>query len=184
MATQIQHAFDTYFKKLEVLYEKLFSSKPTAAYTDTLNKALLLSEPDGDGEVQWEPVRQTAAAAWSGIEAALGFPVCQELKEYYTTYYFLSLAGSFGSSDLYFYRIDGSKPLEDIVMLHYRDAQHVFPGSQCFLIGNAVVNDDDGYFIYFDNETGKLFCHESDTQNRVLLSYSLAKTIEGMEAGI
>ena len=53
-----------------------------------------------------------------------------------------------------------------------------------FLIGNAVVNDDDSFFIYFDNATGKLFCYESDTKNEVLLSYSIAKTIGSMEASL
>jgi len=65
---------------------------------------------------------------------------------------------------------------------NYNDAQYTFFATEIFLIGKAVVNDDDNYFIYYDNTTGKLFCYETDTKNEVLLSYSIAKTIESMEA--
>jgi hypothetical protein len=60
--------------------------------------------------------------------------------------------------------------------------QHVFPGSQIFLIGWAMVGEDDGYFIFFDNGSGKLFCHDPETGKQVLLSYSIAGTIDAMEA--
>ncbi|NLA52504.1 MAG: hypothetical protein GX860_10345 [Alcaligenaceae bacterium] len=180
----ITQSFCSYFEKLEALYRTAFGTAPTVAYTDALNKTLLISEPNEEGEVQWKPIKQGFEIDWNSIEAELGFKLCQELKEYYSTYYFLSLNGSFGNCDLYFYPIDGSKQISQIVMQNYKDAQYVFPDTQLFLIGNAVVDDNDNYFIYYDNSTGKLFCHESETGKQILLSYSIAKTISSMEVSL
>ena len=51
-----------------------------------------------------------------------------------------------------------------------------------FLIGNATVNEDDNFFIFFDNKTNKLFCYDIENTKEILLSYSIKKTIDAMEA--
>lgn len=182
MESDVKAAFKIYFSKLDLLYSSSFGTRPTVPYTENLEKSLLIGDPDEDGEIQWSPKEQATKTDWSNCERQLGFALCQELKDYYNTFYFIAVSGTFGSSELHFYRIDGTEPLEKVVLRNYSDAQYTFPGSEMFLIGNAVVNDDDSYFIYYDNMTGKLFCYEADTKNEILLSYSIAKTIGSMEA--
>lgn len=184
MKLDMKTAFENYFSKLASLYRSTFGTMPTVPYVETLEKSLLIGDPDEDGEIQWAPKEQTSILSWSDIETQLGFKLCQELKDYYNTFYFLAVSGTFGSCELHFYRIDGTEPIEKTVLRNYNDAQYIFPKTEEFLIGNAVVNDDDSFFIYFDNATGKLFCYESDTKNEVLLSYSIAKTIGSMEASL
>ena len=178
----IKTAFDSYFSKLDSLYRSSFGTKPTVPYSDTLNKALIIGSPDEDGEIQWAPKEQDEKFDWNICEDELGFELSRELKDYYNTFYFFAISGAFGSCELHFYRIDGSESIKNIVLRNYNDAQYTFFATEIFLIGKAIVNDDDNYFIYYDNTTGKLFCYETDTKNEVLLSYSIAKTIESMEA--
>ncbi len=178
----MKDAFDSYFSKLNDYAKEVFGTNPTVTYTDSLNKSCLISEPDEDDEVEWKPVPQKAAVSWKEIEDDLGFVMCDELKAYYSTYAFLMLSGKFGNSLLNFYPVDATEPVVETIKREYEDAQMVFKDSQIFLIGNAIVNEDDGYFIYYDNKSNKLFCYESDTQNEVLLSYSIAKTVGVMEA--
>ena len=83
---------------------------------------------------------------------------------------------------LYIYPNDGSVTLEDFIYQNYQDAQSVFPGTQNFLIGNAVVAGDDDYFIYVENSTGSVFCFETNKMRKVDLRYSLFEIIESMEA--
>lgn len=184
MKSDIKAAFNNFFSKLDSLYSSTFGTNPTVPYTEDLEKSLLIGVPDEDGEIQWSPQEQTAKLDWINCETQLGFPLCQELKDYYNTFLFLAISGMFGSCELHFYRIDGSEPIEKVILKNYYDAQYTFPGTEIFLLGNAVVNDDDSYFLYYDNTTGKLFCYESETKNEVLLSYSIAKTIGIMEAGL
>lgn len=178
----MKKAFEQYFSKLNNYAEEKFGTKPTITYTDELNKELLVSEPNEDGEVEWQPKLQKGSIRWDEIEAEIGFSVCQELKEYYSAYLFLMLYGKFGSSYLNFYPIDDSEPVASVIERAFYDAQEVFSHSQMFLIGNASVDEDDNFFIYYDNKTGKLFCYDAETKREILLSYSITETIDAMEA--
>lgn len=184
MKSNMKIAFENYFSKLKSLYSSTFGTEPTVPYKDTLEKSLLFGTPDEEGEIQWIPKEQVTKYDWSNCEKQLGFMLCKNLKEYFNTYFFLEMSGTFGSCELHFYGIDGSESLEETVLRNYYDAQYIFPETELFLIGNAVVNDDDSYFIYYDNSTGKLFCYESDTKNEILLSYSIDKTIGCMGASL
>ena len=178
----IKEAIDKYFSKLKMYSQKVYDANPTVSYTDELNKTCLVSVPDEDNEVEWEPVSQKTQIIWDEMEDWLGFKLCDELKDYYSTYSWLMISGRFGDSYLNFYPIDAIEPVIDTIKREYEDAQEFFCDSQCFLIGNAIVNEDDGYFIFFDNKKSKLFCYEEDTKHEVLLSYSIAKIIGALEA--
>jgi len=121
-------------------------------------------------------------AGWTVVEENLGFALCEELKAYYSSYLFLSMSGKFGSADLYFQPISSQENLVGIISQQFKDGQNAFPNTQIFLIGNAIINNNDGYYIYYDNVTSKVFCYEMETQKQVLLAYSLIKIIGQMEA--
>ena len=182
MYRYMKTAYEEYFSKLNSLYFTVFGTKPTVPYLEAYNKEMLIGVPNEDGEIQWAPKEQQNEFDWNNLEKEFGFTLCRELKEYYNTFYFLSLSGMLKFYELHFYRIDGTEPLDSIAFRNYKDGQHVFPCTECFLIGNASINDDDSFFIYYDNSTGKVFCYESETKKEFLLSYSLAEIIENMEA--
>lgn len=171
-----------YYERLARYAEKTFGTAPTVPWSEELDGALLISEPDEDGEVAWTIADRTEPVDWRPLEKSLGFALAPELKEYYGSCFLLSLRGKFGNTLLDFYPMDGTRPVTELARLAYEDGQHVFPGSQIFLVGWAMVGEDDGYFIFFDNGSGKLFCHDPETGKQVLLSYSIAGTIDAMEA--
>ena len=82
MSISIKEAMTEHYTKLENLYMKDIGTKPSVSYTDQLNKALLISEPDEDMEVEWQLIAQPAHD-WTQIEEKLGFSLMKELKEYY-----------------------------------------------------------------------------------------------------
>ncbi|MBO4292720.1 MAG: SecY-interacting protein Syd [Lachnospiraceae bacterium] len=178
----MKKAFEKYFQKLDALYDKHFSTLPTVTYSDQLNKSLLVSEPDEDGEVQWKPQEQTDPIEWESIEKELGFSVCDELKAYYSAYFFLMMSGKIGDRLLNFYPIGATEPVQKSIDRNYHDAQYFFPETQIFILGNAKVGDDDNYFICYDNAENKLFCYESVTHEQIPLSDSISQTIDSMEA--
>ena len=173
--------FDNYFNKLTLFSRKSYGTLPTVTYSKKLNPLLLISEPDEDGEVEWNPIPQSNNN-WDLIEERWGFSLSNDLRGFYGTYYFLTLSGVIDNVYVYFYSNDGSVLLEDFIYKNYQDAQSVFPNSNIFLIGNAVIDGDDGYFIYVENNTGAVFCYEADRMRRVDLRYSLFEIIDGMEA--
>lgn len=178
----MQQAFKIYFCKLEQFSEERYGSRPTISYSEAINKALLLSSPDEDGEVEWAPTLQRETVDWQEIEYQLSFSVCEDLRAFYSTYYFLALEGILDNKTLNLYPIDGSVSISSLVLRHYADAQTFFPGSRCFLIGNAIINDDDSFFIFFDNANQKVFCYEADTKQTVKVAGTIAEIVSTMEA--
>lgn len=180
----MKRAYEKYFSRLDSLYFETFGTKPTVPYSETCNKKLYIGMPDEDGEIQWAPQEQRNVFEWDNVEREIGFALCQELKDYYNTYYFLSLVGTYEECELHFYKIDGAESLDVIALRNYEDAQCVFPNTECFLIGNASISDDDSYFIYYDNAAERLFCYESDTKKMFRMSQSMTNTIGSMEASL
>ncbi|MCF0260421.1 MAG: SecY-interacting protein Syd [Erysipelotrichaceae bacterium] len=180
----MKEALEGFFKRLLAFSQSTFGTFPTVCFTADLNRDLMISAPDEDGEAEWRPVLQKQPVDWRKIEDRLGFRLCDELKEYYSVWSFPVVTGKFGSSTLTFYGVNAVEQVEKTVLQEYADAQYVFPDSQIFLLGHAVIQDQDDYFIYFDNTTQKVFCYESDTGKEVLLAYSLAGLFDRMEASI
>ena len=182
----LKTAFEVYFKKLTDFNQQKFNKLPTVTYTDTLNSDLLISTADTNGDIEWQPKLQTTPVDWSTLEVTLGFSVCEELKEYYSSYLFLTLAGGYKdiAKQLNFEAIADQNAIPQIILRQSKDGQYYFPNTQIFLLGNALINGDDSFGVYFDNQNGTIFCYEDDTKNRISLSDSLANIIEGMSPGV
>lgn len=179
---EMQKAFDIYFDKLWRFTEERYGANPSVTYTENLNKALLVSDPDEDDEVEWRPIMQSEDIGWDAIEERLAIKITEELKAYFGTYFFLTLSGIYNQAFLNFYPIEGVLPVADIVHRTYSDAIAVFPSSETFLIGNAVIDNDDSFFIYYDNADNSAFCYDAELGKRVDIRGSLAEIIGGMEA--
>lgn len=179
---EMKKAFEEYFKKLISFSMQTYGAKPTVSYTDSLNKELLVSKPNGEGEVEWLPRLQISPLPWNEIEEKVGFIICKELRDFYSTFFFINLSGKYGDVNLYFRPLPSQKEVVSTILLQYSDAQAVFPHSKTFLLGSANYNNDDSYHIFYDNSDSKTYCYESDTKKEILLSYSLADVISIMEA--
>lgn len=184
----MKNAINNYYQKLEKTYLEEFNSKPTVTYTEKLNKSLLISKPNEDGEVEWRPKFIDEKIDFRALEKEFGFKISDELKEYYSTYYFLRLRGEIGKIDLRFYPLN--KNIEETIKQHLKDGRYYFEDEQIFLLGDANVNGIDGYFVFYDNKTEELFCYDCDefdfkeskfnTKKAIILK-SIVDTINSME---
>lgn len=180
----MKEAFDIFFEKLNRVYEEEFGTKPMIPYSEKWNRDLLVSEPDDEGYVEWEPKLQAEVINWDSIEDSLGFKICEELKEFYSTYSFADLEGRYNKILISFDGVNIVKSVENLVKDAYEIGKYDFPNSEVFALGDAVIRDDDGYTLYFDNKDGRLFAREFDTNRTVEVSNSIAEVIANMEATI
>ena len=178
----MKEAFDIFFEKLNRVYEEEFGTKPMIPYSEKWNRDLLVSEPDDEGYVEWEPKLQTDDIDWASIERELGFSLCEELKEFYSTYSFADLDGRYNKMFINFDGVNIKKGVEVMVRDAYEIGKDDFPNSEVFAIVDAQIRDDDGYTLYFDNKDGRLFAREFDTNKTVEVSNSITEVIANMEA--
>lgn len=165
----METAFERYFEKLNKSYEDKFNTKPTISYTSSLNKKLIVSKPDKEDYVEWQPLKQSGKANLEKLEKKLGFKLGYDLKDYYTTYLFYTLEGKFKGKQLDFYPIADENNLAKIIEQQYNDGQWAFPNSQTFLLGHATVAGNDNFYIYFDNKDNKIFLYDNEAKKKVKL---------------
>lgn len=174
----MKKAFAIYFEKLNKVNYKEFKTYPTVAYTDMLNKDLLIGEPDEDGYIQWQAKIQTQQVDFKSIEMKLGFKLCNEIKDYYSSYLFLLMRGDIRNRDLRFFPIDSEENVENLMLSAHKNGEKYFPGCQMFMIGIANIDGDDSYMLFYNNETEKLFCYADETKLIKRFRNSLTKVIE------
>lgn len=177
----MKEAFETYFEKLNNVWKDGIGCYPMISEDEKNNKDLIISEPDEDGEVEWQPQLQKNEINFSSI---INFDLCEELKGFYNTYSFFSLRGKIANVRLYFDPVNAIETVEDTIKKAFENGQYYYPNSQIFVLGVASIDEDDNYILFFDNKTGRLFCYEGDTKKEITISDSLAKTISLMEARI
>ena len=94
------------------------------------------------------------------------------------------MAGEYKKAYLDFTPIDATESVVETIEKAHRDGNFYFPNKQVLLIGGSEIGNNDDYFIFYDNETGKVFCLDDDTKKEVSLADSLEMVIAEMEAGI
>ncbi len=176
------YAFKQYFEKHEADYMKHFGQKPSIPYDDHFNQDLFISEPDEDEWAQWEPKIQAEDVDWEEIEKELGFKINDILKNFWGTVSFAEMDGVFNDITLYFDPVNFSESLKRTIYNAHNVALTVYPDSQVLCLGMADIAGDDGYTLYIDNETGKVFCNEIDRNTTVEIADSLTTIIKNMTA--
>jgi hypothetical protein len=180
----MREAFEKYFEKLNCLYNEIFSSKPIISYIETINKEMIVSEIDDEGYVEWKPILQEETINQEEIESVIGFKLCKQLLEYYSSYLFASISGTYEGVKLEFAEVGLTNNIINTIKVAYLFGQSMYPNSEVLALGMAERDGDDGYTLYFDNKKELLFCHEIDTNNTIIISDSIEKVIGAMEASL
>ncbi len=167
----MEDALEIHFRKVVNNYIAYNNSSPKIPYSPNLNKELLLTfQPDEDGEVEWQPIRINEEIDLYDVEEELGFPLFGDLPQYYTTFLFFRLDGYVNKRTfLNFHPISSREGIKTLIKEQFKAAQEVFPNSQIFLLGMAVVINDDNYGIYYDNTKNNIFLYNPEKNKRVKL---------------
>lgn len=178
----MKEAYKKYFNKLKENYQETFNSKPTVPYSKSYDKKLIVSDKDSEDYIQWEPVYLDGRFNFTKIEQKLGFEICSNLKEFYSTCLFCELRGSFEEKELIFSPILSRKNLMKHIEQNFKDGQWLIPNSEVFLIGDACVNGNDNCFICFDNSNKNLFIYDNEKNRYKKIKLpSLSNVIANME---
>ena len=174
--------FNNYFSKLEEVYKKEFNSLPTVTHDVSLRKELLVGEANEDDEIQWKSAVQTEKQDWMTIENHLHFALNDELKEYYSTFYFFFITGQIAGAYVRLYSVGGKRAVGADIIQHYKDGKYDFPSSEIFLIGEAQIGGNDDLFVYYDNKTKEVFCYDREKADKKVLASSLKDFFSDIQA--
>jgi len=170
-----------FFKRYEKEFFKKFNKYPSIPYSERWNKDLLIGEPDSSKWIRWQPIVQNKVIDWKLLESEIGFKLRDEIKDYFSSYYFFRIESMIENIMLDLKKISSFEEVTKNVIIWANTAKIAFPEKHCFEIGTAKIDGDDGYYIFIDNDTGKVFCQEFDKMNKVDLADSIGHLFEKMK---
>ena len=177
----IEDAFKIYFKKQYDYWQSNYGSSPRAPFNKSIDKHMIIPNSLNNGYIQWQPLRQEVSVDLSDLEQRLNLSIHIQIRQYFTSYWFLSLDGAIGNITLDFcsipYGMDITKLIEECYAIGAKNSP---AGNIYFELGYASVDGDDSYLIYVDNETACVRCVQLE-DNIVMEIGTLEKVISEMD---
>ena len=171
----VKEAMTSYFNKLISLYKREFGTLPTVPYNRECDSTLFVGHPDEDGEIQWE----YSPAKTVRIES-----LCEELNEFYSSFYYWQLRGKIGKYCFYFPPVINEQDAIKTAELAIERGKKVFPNEKYVMIASCDVAGFDGLDLIYDQNTNKLFFYDFDGERVIPCDYSLKFIISQMEVVI
>jgi len=122
-----------------------------------------------------ETSRKKDVENFSAIETEIRIPLHHSIKDYFTSYLFLSLEGFYHSNYIYLEPIEPDKDLLSYFknLKNYEESQR----KEFRYVQIGFISPDE-MAINVDNETGKIYIEDYETNELKLLANSLEELIE------
>ena len=180
---EIKEAMEIYFEKQLKYWQSEYGTYPERPYREEINEIMIIENSlDSENYIQWKPVKQDKSIDFSKLESKLNITINSKIKQFFSSYWFLSMIGDIGDIQLHFISIPYGINVLDLIERYYNYGKRNFPDNIYFGLGIANVDDDDSYLIYVDNETTIVKCVQVIDNVSIELG-TLEKVILEMEAG-
>jgi len=184
MENKIKKSMETCFEMQHIFWKTTFQSYPKVPYTNEFNNASMYIENslDEEGYVQWQPCEQTGCINEDIIEKRLGIKLNVQLKEFYSAFCFLQLVGKMRDGIVIdFDKISFGRDITEQMIEKYIACEVVKQyleqekNYELFQLGIASVDENDGYTVCFDNQSGNVLLINFEDELVVDLNISLSE---------
>ena len=169
----IKDSLSLFFKKQKRLYANIFGTLPTVSFDPDLENELYVGSPDDDGDIQWEP----HAAETTCIDN-----LCNELSEFYNSFYYCELRGEYNKITFDFPAIVSKSEAERIIKAAIADGEYYCPNKNVVLLATCSYQGNDDIILLYKQDTGKLYLYDIDNKTHKQLKCSLYELLSSMEA--
>jgi hypothetical protein len=174
---KIKKALAHFFNDLLDYWNKEYGTYPKAAWDEEIDPLLYLSNPDEEEYVYWKPIEKKDLENFSEIERILDLKIHDSIKEYFNSYWFLNLQGFYDSRLISLEPVEPCKQVLEFfkAMKHYEESK----GRKHRYLHIGFISPED-MAVIVDNETGKVFIEDFETEKYELLEDSLVDLINNM----
>lgn len=174
----IKIAMKNFFNDLLEYWADKYGTLPKAPWDEEADPLLYQSEPDEEEYVYWKPLEKTFLEDFKEIEEMLSFQLHLSIKEYFTSFWFLSLQGFKESNLVNLEPVEPGKDIKEyfINLKNYEESQ----GRDLRYIQIGFISPEDSSLLV-DNQTGKLIKENFETGEYEIFSESLENLIEDLK---
>ncbi|MDM5155407.1 SecY-interacting protein Syd [Bacillus sp. DX1.1] len=162
-----------YFYTLLEEWKDYNNSLPKAPWMEEVDSFIYEGEPDIEEYIFWKPIEKDVLHDFSDIEKNLEIQLHHSIKEYYNSYWFLDLAGSYLEYNLELNPVIPGIELRDfyITLQGYKKAHHNE------LKNTPIGIECNGLLVVVDNENGQVKIEDYERGSFEVISNSLAELI-------
>ena len=103
---EIKNAMEIYFNKQREFWQTNFGTFTELSYHDKIDECMIIPDSlNNEGNIQWQPVLQITSIDFSELEKNLDLNIHHQIKQFFTSYWYLSLIGIIENTVLYFVSI-------------------------------------------------------------------------------
>lgn len=157
--------FNNYFKNLKNVYNSILNHNPSTCFVNGWNKSIIVSKINDD-EYEWQPTAQTETIDFEKIEKQIGFKLNNNIKDFFSTYSFANFGGTlekngFENIDISFHSVNFEKSATSCILQSHKDGSYYYQNAEILLLGDANINNCDGFYLFYNNKTDSLFAMDS-----------------------
>jgi hypothetical protein len=185
----MKEAFDAFFEEMTQNYIKEWVEPPQAPCNEKRRPTglFLLETLNDEGYAQWKPRLQENNVAFEIIEKTLGFSINSQIKEYFSTYWFLPLEAKLPiESHKVSFTLTGITPytsIENVILQNFnRTGAHYLSDHNYFLLGTyCKIDGVDSYLVQVNNDTGEVTAVEVMDKKSIKLADSIEDLLYNMK---
>lgn len=155
----MKEALENYFKRLESSCQNKNGCMPKTVYVEKcdLHGIYIKGSLDQEGYAEWKPILQNQFIDFEQIEKELGFKINEQIKKFFTTYWFMQMYGNYNGNECYFNKIVPNADIRDIILKshHSGNIDYMKPYNY-FHIGDVDNIDHEDCGLYVENSTCKV----------------------------
>lgn len=177
----IENAMEKFFKLMLEGYENTSQGLPMVPKVDVNRAEIFVGEIDDEGWSRWKPMKKDTKEEFEIIEKLLKLTINNDIKEYFNSYWFLQLEGTFKKKDINLEPVIPGKELNNFkdklqgyIEAHDGDTSYIPIGTE----------DDSGYLIVIENDTGIIKIENHDTGKFRTIAKSLYELINELKPSI
>ncbi|CAI8760470.1 MULTISPECIES: SecY-interacting protein Syd [Bacillus] len=162
-----------YFHILLKEWKDFNDSLPKSPWIEEADSFIYEGEPDAEEYVFWKPIEKDVLHDFSVIEKKLAIQLHHSIKEYYNSYCFFDLAGSYLEYNLELNPVIPGIELRDFYITlqgykksHHNELKNIPIGMEC-----------NGLLVVVDNENGQVKIEDYEKGSLEVISNSLAELI-------
>ncbi|WP_145409963.1 SecY-interacting protein Syd [Paenibacillus xylanexedens] len=172
----MKQKLEDYFIRKYARWRKYKNSFPMISWDEDVPSFMYVGEINNENYVQWKAIPKDEIYDFSEVKNEYNIELHPDIKEYFNSYWFLELTGRYEDYSVILEPVVPGIGLRDF----YRNLKehHHSHGNQLKYI--PIGFEADGLIILVDNETGKVFIEDHESQTYEKIAENLVDLIEKM----
>lgn len=173
----IKTAMSKYFTRLLEAWKKTDNTLPMTVRLDEAEPFIFVGQENEDGWIQWMPTEKETKYDLAPVEEKLEVKLHSSIKEYYNSYWFCNLGGSYGDHRISLDPVIPGVYIEDFIE-KLQGYKQVHNGKLDKIPIGLEAGQD--LLIVVDNQSGQLLIEDHDRGTYEVLASSLEELISNL----